>query len=188
MGKAKTVAQRRREKKLGRPRLNVPYREPNGRASRAREPADRVALEARAKHLGIPLTLARDQKAETFIGYLALLGPKDGLSDRQYEAATKYLDLRADYLKAIKAPNALVDNGAGGIPGDFISDEYIEWCADVKEEYDRCRTAILEAQAENRMENLFAALDYCIIRGERLHNLVGATRLVCNALARHFRC
>ena len=36
--------------KRGRPLKDVPYREPNGRASRSAEPADKVALEARARH------------------------------------------------------------------------------------------------------------------------------------------
>lgn len=181
--KARTQAQKR---KRGRPMVEDAYREPNGRISRAKEPADKVALEARMRHLGLSLVQAKDQKAETFIGYLAILGPRDGLSERQYEAAIQYLALRSDYLQSKKAPDALVDNERVGVPSDFVSPEYEDWCADVDEAYMNCRKAIQAAQNESR-ENLWAAVDLCIIQSHRLHHMIGATRLVCNALIRFFR-
>jgi hypothetical protein len=185
MGKARTQAQKR---KRGRPRVEVEYREPNGRASRAHEPADKVALEARARRLGLTVIQAKDQRAETFIGYLAILGPRDGLSQPQYEAATQFLRLRADYLLSKKAPNALVDREGGGMPSDIVSPQYIDWCASVDARYMSCRKAIQEAQGIYRTENLWAALDLCVIQGQHLHNLIGATRVACNALQKFFRC
>ena len=168
--------------------MEVVYREPNGRASRASEPADRLALETRARHLGISLVQAKDQRAETFIGYLAILGPNDGLSERQYEAATQFLSLRGDWLLSKKAPNSTVDNEAGGVSSDYISEAYEMWCQDVDETYTDCRRAIQDAQNANRAENLWAALDLCIIQGQKFNHLIGATRLTCNALAKFFRC
>lgn len=165
----------------------VVYREPNGRASRAAEPADKLALETRARRLGLNLVQAKDQRAETFIGYLAILGSRDGLSESQYEAATQYLSLRNDWLISKKAPNAARENDAMGTPSDFVSPEYEDWCADVDETYNACRKAIQEAQREHRSENLWAALDLCIIQGQRFDHLIGSTRLVCNALKRFFR-
>lgn len=182
--KARTRAQRRK----GRPKMEVAYREPNGRASRASEPADKLALETRARHLGISLVQAKDQRAETFIGYLAILGPTDGLSERQYEAATQFLSLRGDWLISKKAPNSAVDNEAAGTPSDFISEAYEDWCHDVHDTYEDCRRAIQDEQNANRSENLWAALDLCIIQGQRFSHMIGATRLTCNALAKFFRC
>jgi hypothetical protein len=186
MTKAATRAEKRRRR--GRPRIEVEYREPNGRASRASEPADKLALETRARRLGLTVIQAKDQRAETYIGYLAILGPRDGLSEAQYEAATQYLSLRSDWLMSKKAPNASVNNGTIGMPSDHISDAYIQWCEDVDDRYNDCRKAIQEAQGENRCDNLWAALDLCVIQGQRFDHMIGATRLVCNALVKFFRC
>ncbi|TGQ89444.1 hypothetical protein EN828_10385 [Mesorhizobium sp. M2D.F.Ca.ET.185.01.1.1] len=185
--KAATRAAKLRQKR-GRPKHEVEYREPNGRASRSDEPADKLALETRARRLGLTVIQAKDQRAETYIGYLAIMGPRDGLSEAQYEAAIQYLRLRADWLMSKKAPNASVDNGAIGTPSDYVSDAYIKWCEDVDDRYTDCRRAIQEAQGEHRSDNLYAALDLCIIQGQRFDHMIGATRLVCNALVKFFRC
>lgn len=186
--KARTKAEKIRAKK-GRPRMDNVPREPNGKVSRSgidHEPANVVAITARARHTGLPVEKAKDQKAASFIGYLNLIGSRDGLSDDQYEAATKYLTLRAAYLKAIKAPDRTLDNGIPGSAGDEISDGYVEWCKRTRDRYGECRRAIQESQNETR-ENLWSALDYCIIRDERHSHMIGGLRLVCNALARFFR-
>lgn len=168
--------------------MEVAYREPNGRASRAREPADKLALEIRARRLGISVVQAKDQKAASFIGYLNILGPRDGLSDTQHEALAQYLKVRGNYLLAIKAPDAMADNKATGGSGDAISDEYVEWCQKAVKDHDAARKAIYTAQDENRLDNLWAALDLCVIQGQHLHHMVGTVRVLGNALAKHFRC
>lgn len=168
--------------------MEVEYREPNGRASRAAEPADKLALETRARRLGLTVIQAKDQRAETFIGYLAILGPRDGLSERQYEAATQFLRLRGDWLLSKKAPNALVDREGGGTPSEVISPEYIDWCAKVDARYKACRLSIQESQGVYRTENLWAAIDLCIIQSQHLLHLTGATRIACNALVKFFQC
>lgn len=185
MTKAKTSAARLKAKR-GRPKLEVAYREPNGRASRAKEPADKVALEARARMLGISVVQAKDQKAGTFIGYLRLLGPRDGLSESQYQAAVHYMDLRGDYLRSLKAPNAYVDSEGMNGGGDAISDAYVNWCEDVRKAYDGAQKAIQTAQNSDRSENYWASLDLCVIRDQHHHHLISATRCVCNVLARYF--
>lgn len=184
--KARSQAQKRAAKR-GRPRKDVPFREPNGRASRAEDPIDRLAIQVRAKMLGISEQRARDQRAGSFLGYLAMLGRADGLSDAQYEAALEFREVRSDYLKAIKAPNAVVDNQSAGRPGDAVSDDYIRWCAHATARYAAARNAVQEAQNATRSENLWAALDLVIIQEQPIFNLLGATRAVCNALALHFR-
>jgi hypothetical protein len=185
--KAATRAAKLRQKR-GRPKHEVEYREPNGRASRSEEPADKLALETRARRLGLTVIQAKDQRAETYIGYLAILGPRDGLSETQYEAAIQFLRLRADWLMSKKAPNAAVNNEAIGMPSAEISDAYIQWCSDIDDRYTACRKAIQAAQGEHRTDNLWAALDLCVIQGQRFDHMIGATRLVCNALVKFFRC
>lgn len=165
-------------------------REPSGRVSRSgidHGAADVVALDARRRHTGLPTEKAKDQKAATFIGYLNLIGPRDGISDEQYEAATNFMGLYVSYLRSIKAPGVMLEGEASGPPNDFISQEYEDWVLDTKEVYTNCRKAIQEAQNENRGANLWAALDLIIVRDERMFHLIGDLRLLCNALCKFFR-
>ena len=173
--------------KRGRPRIENVCRTPSGQISRAQEPVDYVALSTRARQLGISLDDAKDQRAGSFLGYLYMIGRTDGLSESQYEAAIRYQELRREYLNAMQAPDALRDNGVPGSAGALVSDEYIAWVERTKERYGEARKAIQEAQNATRAENLWAALDLIVVQEQRLYHLIGATRLLCNALARFFR-
>ncbi len=184
-------------RKRGRPMEAVAYREPNGRASRAREPVDKPALEARAKHLGISVLNAKNQLAASFIGRLhmqyqawSVRAPKDTprpaecLSDREYAAAVRFLDLHNDRLKVIQADSAHYDHRS---TGEGNIDAMEEWAARVNDEYRLVRKAIQEAQNDNRSENLWAALDLCIIQDHPFSHMVGGLRILCNSMARHWK-
>lgn len=175
----------------------VAYREPNGRASRSREPIDKAALEARARMLGITVLDAKNQLAATFIGRLHMQyqawdtrGAKDSkqpaecLSTREYNAAMRFLGLYNDRLKVVQAEGAQYDTRPSG-SSDIEAME--EWAKRVNGEYTEVRKAIQETQNENRTENLWAALDYCVIRDQPMSHMVGALRLLCNSLARHWK-
>jgi hypothetical protein len=45
---------------------------------------------------------------------------------------------------------------------------------------------VQDAQNETRADNLWAALDLCVIRDETLHHMIGSVRVLGNACARHF--
>jgi hypothetical protein len=180
--KARTKAAKR-DARRGRPRKDG-AREPNGRPSRAKSPPDSVAVENRARRLGISAGNARDQKAGTFIGYLSMIGPRDGVSQEQYEAAQSYLRLRAAHLRAIQAPGAIYDPEAIGGAG-MDPEAYAKWVRHIEGQYEDVRQQIQDAQNATR-ENLWAALDLVVIRGEELHHMIGATRVLCNVLARFF--
>lgn len=186
MAQARTKAAKRASKR-GRPVKDVMYREANGRASRASEPADKVALEARARHMNLTVIQAKDQRAATFIGYLAILGPIDGISERQHAALVDFLDLRNDWLASKKIPGAEYDNEGKGGGGDYVSEAYIDWCQDVHDQYTDCRKAILAAQGENRVASLWAALDFCVIGDHHLYDMIGDIRLLGNVLAKFFK-
>ena len=165
---------------------NVP-REPNGRPSRsgiAHEAPDKLALDTRRRMLGLKRDDAKDQKAGTFIGYLSMIGPRDGVSQAQYEGAQQYLKLREAYKRAVKSPDALYDDMATNSTGDEAA--YEAWAKSVIAERDTLHRQIQEAQNESR-ENLWAALQYVVIDGQTLHHMVGATRVLCNVFVRHFR-
>lgn len=173
-------------RKRGRPKTEDVAREPNGRISRSVNDNNVTEIARRAERLGLTVVQARDQKAATFIGYLNLLGRTDGISDDQYEAAMKFLDLRRSYLLAIKAPNSEQSSEGGGNTNSEITDNYVDWCQNTKKRYDDCRKAIQTAQNECR-QNLWAAADLCVIQGHTMHHMIGDVRTLCNALIQFFR-
>jgi len=173
------------KKRRGRPRLEGRLREPNGRIARAQKPAALQALQARARHAGLTLAQARDPRAETYLGRLAIFGRGDGLSRDQYEAAQNFLALRNDYRRSLLSPGAYYE--ATGIRlGEDNMAEYTAWAGRVKKRYNGALKAIQEAQLDNGRENIYAALQYVIIDGLELPYLLGAVRLALNALHRHF--
>lgn len=184
---ARSKAQKLRLKR-GRPKAEG-AREPNGRLSRSgidHDAADSVAISARVRMLGITKDQAMDQKAGSFIGYLNMLGPRDGLSEGQYEAAMEYLRLRERMLRAIQSQAAIYDPEARGSGSAEISEAYENWCRTTLEEW---KTLKDEIQAEQNYcrGNLWAALHLVIIEGQAMHHMIGETRLLCNVFARHFK-
>lgn len=175
--------------KAGRPKVEGVAREPNGRISRSgisHPDAHKTALVEKAKHLGLTVEQVKDQKVATFIGYLNILGKAEGISDDQYEALTKYIDLRRNYLLAIKAPNADRQDHTPGAGSDEISDSYIEWCKVAIETHKNCRTAIQNAQNASRC-NLWAALDLCVLQNQSMPHMIPDVRLLANAFIQFFR-
>lgn len=186
MSKAAKRAAKRAQR--GRPKDMTKSRTPSGQISRAKEPADMVALNARARHSNISVAEARDQKAASFIGILSIRGPHNGgITLAQYDALEEYRRIRTDMLKAIKAPDATISSEYPGGGGEAVSSAYVTWCSSAREKYDRARRAIALEQEGNRIDNLWGALDLCVHQDQRLHHLVGSLRIVANCLAKHFR-
>lgn len=171
-------------KSRGRPRVLGAIREPNGRISRAKDPAAKLALETRARRFLLTLAQAADPRSGTHLGRLSLRGAHDGLSDEQYEAAIRFLKIRNDYQKAILSPGAYYEGSGLAADGDLT--EYQSWVARAKKRFKNAMRAIDEAQFDNGQENLYAALQYVIIKDMDMPHLLGATRMVLNALHRHF--
>lgn len=111
-------------------------------------------------------------------------GSGRGLSQDQYEAALRYLDIRNDYQKSLLSPGAYFE--ANGSVDSNDPGAYEDWCKRVKSAFNSAQEAIQEAQNENRSENLWAGLQCIIINDEMMHHFLGSARLVCNALHRHF--
>jgi len=178
----------KRAARRGRPLTPNVMREPNGRISRAitlPEPADKLALEVRARQLGVSVEAARDARLATYIGRLAILGVEDGaggISDEQYKAAQTFLEIRNNWLRAIGSPAAVFEERIG-LPDGQAQEEAVRHD---KARYEAMMTALQEAQFDNRQENLRAALQYLVIDDLELAYMIGALRLALNALHRHF--
>lgn len=176
-----------KKKSRGRPRKDDAFRTESGRISRAKEPADKLALEVRAKMAGISLVEAKDQKAESFIGILCIRGPENcGITKEQHAALVSYRDLTQEHARACDTPGSHIQ-GEGGNGGEFDIDRYARWSSGVKERYDRMRRAIYHAQEIHCGDNLWGALDVCVRQDLRMWHLVASLRLAANALAKNFR-
>ncbi|WP_412058233.1 hypothetical protein [Bartonella sp. DGB2] len=187
------MAIKKRKKARGRPRIEGVAREPSGRISRSgrgftrcgandNEPIDLLALRMRAKHAGLSLEDAKNPLAATSIGRLRLLGREQGLSEAQYDAAEKYLQVRNNYLCAKGFAHGYYDRPQSQ---DFTG-TVEEWVIKCTKRWQDARLALKEAQFDNPDDNLFAAIQYIVEDDMDVSHLVGALRLALNALSRHF--
>ncbi|UTO27825.1 hypothetical protein [Bartonella harrusi] len=173
---------KKKRAKRGRPRIKGCVREPNGRISRAktpRKPVDQLAIEMRAKRFGLSIEDAKNPLAGTYIGRLYLQGQ---LTQDQYEAAQKYLEVKNDYLCAKALPNA-VYNEMPSSSDDRAREKWVEFAT---EQFLSMQDVVKETQALNRQFNLYAALQYLIIEDQMLPHLVNSLCIVLDALHKHF--
>lgn len=183
--------------KRGRRRVEGVEREPNGRISRAKEPPSKLALEARARMLQISIEEAKDQKAGTYLGRLHMAytrweksekckingknQPEQSLSTAQYYALLSAKEARNDFLKAVGAPGAEYDQHLGSAGDD---EAHEKWAIGAKKRWQSMQRAIYRAQEEERIRNLWAALDLCVFQEQYLPHMIAELRCLGNALVR----
>ncbi|UNE54419.1 hypothetical protein [Bartonella machadoae] len=176
------MTKKKKRAKRGRPRIKGCVREPNGRISRAktpREPVDQLAIEMRAKRFGLSIEDAKNPLAGTYIGRLYLQGQ---LTQDQYEAAQKYLEVKNNYLCAKALPNAVYDE----MPTTSDDGAREKWVKLTTERFLNMQEAIKEAQYLYRQHNFYAALQYLVIEDQMLPHLVNSLCIVLDALHKHF--
>ncbi|WP_126604030.1 hypothetical protein [Bartonella vinsonii] len=167
---------------MGCPKIIGQLREPNGRISRAKSPreaVDTLAIEMRAKRFGLMLQEAKNPLAGSYIGRLCLQGV---LTQDQYDAAQKYLQIRNNYLCAKGLPSA-VFNEMPSSTDDKARDKWVEFAT---EQFFNMQEVIKEAQCLYRQYNLYAAIQYLVIEDQMLPHLVSSLRVALNALQKHF--
>ena len=181
---------------MGRKKKNGP-REANGRLTRAMNPTKPKTIEAenesplalRAKVFGLTPAEARDQKAGSFIGRLQIVHQRDkndqsGISQEQYDAAIRFLELRNQFHKQIGSADAIYERAEGSL-SMMTEDERQDQWAKIKARWHDVTRCIQDAQNQTR-GNLWAALDYCVVRNESCGHMIGDLRLALNALAKFF--
>lgn len=171
------------------------YREPNGRLSRRKAHVEfrtaaevfenqRVVLEARVRHTGLPAHLvslndAGRPNAGSVHGVMCLRGE---ISREQWDAAEWWIGKRAAWLRAIDAPN----QETGSAPaGEFDPDRHAQFCKHAIEQWAAITDCIQAASTDTRSP-LAAALDVFLVRGHHLNHMAGDLRLALNAITRRF--
>lgn len=175
--KAKTKGARRR----GRPCKRDVARNDNGRISQAKEPGDAPDKLAKLKRLamfGGTMEDAGTQDRGTVIGRLKL---SREISEQQHSALQRYFELSERYHASILVPDSLRSKGGGSvmrIPNDEVDIETRRKWRDVG-------AAIREGQS-NYNGNLYAALQFIVIRDEFHEHMIGDARMAANVLVRYY--
>jgi len=184
-------------------------REPNGRLSRDKElekarvtlkvekeqwETMSVAIEARNRIHKVPLAISRDQKAGSVVGRMVMT---EELSVAQGDAATRYTEDVDSYRRAISSPRqpgavdlSFIGGGGQGGPDHFgfVMRTKRRYLGERLDGRGGVMGAIYECQNSlaNRGCNLFAALDYMVLRDQYFSHMTGDLRIALNALSRHY--
>jgi hypothetical protein len=183
MTKAKTNGEKRRAKRgRGRPCKPNVARNDDGRISRAIEPGeapDVLGKQTRVKMFGVKIEEAADKEAGTVIGRLKL---SEEITEHQHNALEQYGKLSERYFSSILAPDSLRSKGGGSamrIPDDSVDIE-------TRRKWDGTMKAINEAQ-KYHTGNLYAALQFIVVRDQFYEHMVGDARIAANALVRYYK-
>ena len=175
-------------KKRGRP-IKEGARTETGQLSRAKDagsPPDETARQARVRIFGISYEDAKTAEASTFVGRLCLLGQEGGgITNDQYQAITKFLVNRDQYRRGIQVPDSLNNATSGAVP-IFDEEEAAKRWQKVKERHLGAMSVLVHLQHSLPSEQITMARD-AIINDMRAEFLIGAIRLIGNALERYFR-
>ena len=173
-------------KRKGRPRKQAEARlQPNYPDARKEADAISVAIEARSRMFGLPLSQTPKSISTSFLGRLRAT---EQLSERQYEAAKQYQDLmhqvaRFHMLRGF--PNAGdLDRGGGYDDSDGTEEDYVAKFRSTMSLEERCRIALNEANHSD--DRTGSAVQFVVLQDYEQPHLVGALRIGLNALARVF--
>jgi hypothetical protein len=166
------------------------HREPSGRLSRRIEhvkartdmteaEAKSVGIAARIRH-GIPAHLADLSDAGrpnvgTLHGRMRLM---NDITADQWTAAEWYRGARQRWLRAIQAPERIIE-ASEGAGGDGIS------FREAKEAWDEIVDCLLEVSTQIRSP-IIAAFDVLLVREQMVEHMVGDLRVGLNAIHRRF--
>ncbi|CDO46798.1 hypothetical protein KAE70_00500 [Bartonella henselae] len=163
-------------------------REKNDCTSRvipSHESIDQLAIEMRVKRFGLTIEEAKNPLSGTYIGRLCLFGYRQdalSISQGQYDAAQKYLEVRNDYSCAKGLPSAVYDE----MPSSSDDKAREKWVERATEQFCNMQKVLKEAQCLYRQHNLYAALQYLVMEDQELPHLVNALRIALNTLQKYF--
>ncbi|SSZ39906.1 Uncharacterised protein [Bartonella grahamii] len=133
----------------------------------------------RAKRFGLTIEEAKNPLAGTYVGRLCLQGM---LTQDQYDAAQKYLEVKNDYLCA-KVYQALFMMKYHHLLMNKAREKWVEFAT---EQFSNMQEAIKETQHLYRQYNLYTSIQYIVIEDQMLPHLVNSLRVALNALHKYF--
>ncbi|WP_083868466.1 hypothetical protein [Bartonella queenslandensis] len=180
------AAKLRAKRKKRRIKLEDNRRQQGEQSSRAKGSSDKIALEARARLMGLSLEQARDPRSATNLGRLVLLNEKEpgkGITPDQYDAIVKYLHVVNEYKQALLSPGAEWEKGV-----ILLNDNggYEKWYQRAVQRYDDVNKALVEGQRDNPHANFEIIIKHVILRDIAMSHYMVDLRLLCDILYRHF--
>ncbi|WP_375634842.1 MULTISPECIES: hypothetical protein [unclassified Bartonella] len=143
------------------------------------DPVNQLAIEMRAKRFCLTIEEAKSPLAGSYVGRLCLQGV---LTQDQYDAAQKYLEVRNDYSCAKGLPSAVYDE----MPSSSDDKAREKWVERATEQFCNMQEVIKETQCLYKQYNLYAALQYLVSEDQTLPYLINSLQIALNALHRHF--
>ncbi|UNF46219.1 hypothetical protein MNL06_03810 [Bartonella krasnovii] len=133
----------------------------------------------RAKRFCLTIEEAKNPLSGTYVGRLYLKGV---LTQEQYDAAQKYLEVKNDYSCAKGLPSAVYDE----IPSSSDETAREKWVEFATEQFSNMQEAIKETQHLYRQYNLYTSLQYLVVEDQTLPHLVNSLRIALNVLQKYF--
>lgn len=140
---------------------------------------NQLAIEMRAKRFCLTIEEAKTPLSGTYIGRLCLQGV---LTQDQYDAAQKYLEVKNDYSCAKGLPSAVYDE----MPSSSDETAREKWVEFATGQFSNIQEVIREIQCLYRQYNLHAALQYLVVEDQTLPHLVLSLRIALNVLQKYF--
>lgn len=131
------------------------------------------------KHFGLTIEQEKNPLSSTYIGWLYLKGE---LTQEQYDAAQKYLQIRNNYLCAKGFLCAIYDE----MPSSSDEKERDKWVQLATEQFSSMQKIVREVQCRYKQYNLHSALQYLVVEDQTLPYLVSSLRFALNALQKYF--
>ena len=175
MTKAKSKAARRR----GKPR--PPVTDLDHRKTDRSEPADRVALEARARINNLTLDEAKNPMSATAIGRLTI---RRVLDQVQHDALYRMVLLCGEYQQAMLSPNLPRQPKEGFTASDQAS--YEAWCLSVRSAYRSAIKAIHDKEKATGNRQIWDAFSRIALSEMEVPHLVPELVICADALKKHF--
>lgn len=186
-----------RVKKVGRPKLKGVNRTPSGQISREKEPANKLALEVRARMTQLCIDRAKDQQAGTWLGRLHMAyqdwlkakgknpdakRPEASISTAQYYGLLNIQAMHNDWLKATGNPGAFYE-ARGSVSTPVLDADRARWERKAKARWQALRDQI-QAEQNGSPGNLWAALDLCVLQEQAMPHMIGEIRVLGNIINR----
>lgn len=142
-----------------------------------------TVVTARQRLFGLSEADAKEGYAGSVVGRLLL---NKVIRRDQHDAAKRYLEVRNAYQRAIGAPPDFTQPREAFSPSDDPERAWKAFCGHAKRAHEAMMRCIREVMVSERSPDASAALDAFLVRDIHDPRLLGAFRVVTNALGKHF--